>query len=839
MSRQFQPTSTSRLSWDQLRQRAGQRPNHQQLRRLALLLFGLLALVLVLLALSALFLVRRPWPQTTGTLTVPGLTAPVQVRRDAWGIPHIYAQNEPDLYLAQGYIHAQDRLWQMEFQRRVGQGRLSEILGESALGSDTFQRTLGTNRAAIADLANLPPATRALLDAYTTGVNSYLANQGSNLPLEFTILGYRPEPWRPEDSVVWSKMLQWDQSTNWNQELLRARLVQQLDAERAAQLLPSPGADTPLIVPSGTQSYRSLGTPSVASLRTALDRYGLIFDGSELSLGSNSWVVGSAKSATGHPLLANDPHLSIGLPSKWYLNGLHAPGLNVVGASLAGVPGVLIGHNQQLGWGLTTLAADIQDLYLERLNPQNPNEYEVDGTYQPFTIIREEIRVKDRAEPVRLDVRLTRHGPLLNDVVAGLDQPVALRWLATARPSTLIASGLQLAKATDWQSFTDALRLWDVPMMNFVYADTQGNIGYYGAGLVPIRAQGNGTLPAPGWDSSHEWTGFVPFDQLPQAFNPPEGYIATANNRPIGDDYPFHLGSTWAAPLRQQRIVSQLNASAKLTPEDMQALQADATSLTAAALVPLLTAIPTDNIIIQRAQAQMLEWHQRSPDQLDPALPGAGIFEVSYRHLVEQIVADELGPALTADYLARGDDHHQFITNLLAQSPQSPWWDDVTTPDRETRDTIIRRTLEAMALDLGRHYGDVPHEWWWGRMHTATFIHQPLGHTQPLARLLNRTLGGVPGNKQTIYATGYNYARGYQVTTLPSYRQVLDVGNWDNSRFHHTTGQSGHPFHPHYADMLPLWKSVQLLPMPFTQPAVEAATPDTLQLLPVPTKPES
>ncbi|HYN87161.1 MAG TPA: penicillin acylase family protein, partial [Ardenticatenaceae bacterium] len=560
-------------------------------------LVSLLLLLVVVGGFLGWWAFWRPRPQVNGSIRVAGLQAPVEVLRDEWGVPHIYAQNEHDLFFAQGYVHAQDRLWQMDLQRRIGMARLSEIFGEDGLETDRFLRTIGTNRAARADVANLDPQSLAILEAYAAGVNAFLESHRSNLPIEFRILRYSPELWQPADTAAWAKMMQWSLSSNWEDELFRARLVAELGEPQAADLMALYPEGAPLILPEGVDTYSRLGAPRVAAARMLGD----LGFGSGDSLGSNNWVVSGAKSTTGRPILANDPHLGIRMPSIWYEIGLHAPGLNAVGASLPGIPALVIGHNDHIAWGMTTLQVDVQDLYIERLNPDNPAEYEVDGRFEPFDIVREEIHVSGRAEPEILEVRVGRHGPLINDVLEGAERPTAFRWLAVAEPSTLLATIGPLIRASTWEEFTAALETWDAPGQNFVYADDQGNIGYYGAARVPIRAQGTGDVPAPGWDGSHDWEGFIPFEEMPHAFNPPEGFIATANNKPVPDDYPFHLGSAWAAPYRQQRIVTLLTAKDKLSLEDMRAIQADIVSLPARTLVPALLSVACEDIIVQRA----------------------------------------------------------------------------------------------------------------------------------------------------------------------------------------------------------------------------------------------
>ena len=785
---------------------------------------GALLVLLMVVVVGGVWFIRRPWPQTEGTLTLEGLQAPVTVLRDAHGIPYIYAENEHDLFFAQGYVHAQDRLWQMDFQRRVGLGRLSEILGEATLETDMFLRTVGTNRAAQRDYENASDATKAILQAYADGVNAYIATHRGRYPLEYRILGVEPEPWSPVDTLAWAKMMQWDLTNSFRSELLYAQLLDALGPERAAELFPgyTPGALTIL-----REEDLSLGTPDFEAVERALAKAGLLLDGVAQGWGSNNWVVAPSRSETGRPLLANDPHLAFGTPAIWYLMALHAPTYNSTGATLPGIPGVVIGHNERIAWGMTNLAADVMDLYIERLNPDNPNEYEVNGEYVPFEIVREEIRVKGRAEPVVVDVKLSRHGPLVNDVL-DLEQPVAMQWLATAQPNTLIDAMYPVNTAQNWDEFRAALQNWDAPMQNFVYADVDGNIGYYGAGKVPIRANGVGDTPVPGWTDEYEWVDFIPFDELPHTFNPARGYVATANHKPVPDSYPYYISTFWSTPNRARRIEEGLTAKERLSLDDMAAIQADIVSIPAQQIVPHLLAVQTDDIIARRAQDALREWDYR----LDADSAAAGIFEVAYWKLIEATVADDLPEALRDDYLAQTHRHYQFMEWLLQQPADNAWWDDQTTPEQETRDDIMARALAATVEWWGRQQGDLVHEWTWGRLHTTTFKHNVFGDISPLNRFFNVEAGPTPGDNQTPNANSFAFGDSFAVRGGPGYRELFDVGNWDASRVVITVGQSGHVFHPHYGDFAPMWLTMEYAPLPWTREAVEAAATKRLELRP-------
>ena len=778
-------------------------------RILATLVIAIVVLTLVAMGGTTLFL-RRRFPTVNGTLRAEGLKAPVEVYRDRWGIPHIYAQNAEDLFFAQGYVHAQDRLWQMEFQRRIGHGALSEVVGEAALETDRFVRTMGLARAAEADLALLDDETRRILEAYTRGVNGFVETHQGTLPLEFTLLGFQPAPWRPVDSLAWSQVMAWNMEGNWEVELLRARLIQTLGEERARELL-SPYPDQgSVIAPSEVKGYAGLGQPSLRRYDAIEAFLGLKGAG----LGSNNWVVDGTRSATGKPLLASDLQTGIQMPSIWYGIGLHGGGFNVVGASLAGTPGVIIGHNDRIAWGVTGAGPDVQDLYIEKVNPANPNQVEFRGRWEDVGVVREEVRVKGWETPDVLEVRITRHGPLINGMVDGLEQPLACKWGATAEPNRLFSGVLALNRARNWEEFRKALRDGALPFQKVLYADVEGNIGCQTAGRIPIRANGQGLVPVPGWTGEYEWAGYVPFEEMPGVYNPPAHGIVVAS-----DD-------EWEAPYRVQRITDLLTAGEDLSVEEFNAIQAD------------VYAIPVEwfsRYILQlEPQGWLQEWAMETLEPWDVHTTAdssaASIYQVTYLKLVENTFEDELGAELFGEYLGVAAGHHTALARIIGEA-DNPWFDDVTTAGRESRDDILQRSF-AEALDfLGRQFGDEPPKWPWGRLHTVTFDHS-LSSVSPLGRIF--TCGPIPvgGCGVTVNQTGFSYEAPFAAQTVASYRQIVDLGELASSVSMQTTGQSGQPFHRHYGDMIPRWQAVEVHPMLWGKEAVAASREGLLILIP-------
>ena len=806
-------------------------------------LFKVIAVIVILVLVVGLagfgattFTVRRSWPKTNGTIQVDGLQAEATIVRDSWGVPHVYASNSHDLFFAQGYVHAQDRFWQMEFWRRIGSGRLAEILGESALDTDRFLRTMGWHRTAAQELEQLDAETRAVLEAYAEGVNGYISTHRGRLGLEFTVLGltgvkFDPEPWTPLNTLTWAKMMAWDLGGNRRDELLRAHIAARLGDSAVGVLMPPYPDDYPVIVPHPLTGATLDAVPEAAFDFNAL--------GSGDDIGSNSWVVAGERTETGAPLLANDPHLGIQMPSIWYEIGLHCEPVgpdcpyNVAGASFASSPGVIIGHNDHIAWGVTNLGPDVQDLFIERVNPENPNQYEFKGEWLDMEIIREEIVVAGEEEPVVVFARVTRHGPIINDVAGGAEddwalgwQPLALSWTAL-QPGTLIRSIPLLNRAGNWEEFREALSYWDVPSQNFVYADVEGNIGYQSPGCIPIRASGDGSSPVPGWTGKYEWVDYIPFDELPRAFNPPEGYIVTANNAVVGPDYPYFLTHDWAPGYRARRVVELIEADASISLADVQAIQGDVSPVWAEDVLPYLLVLPaTGSDRLAEALELLRAWDRRAVQ--DSA--ATALFEAFRLHLIDLTFGDELGEQLLDK--ARSSAGVALVD--LLDDPTSPWFDDVTTPEVETRDEIMLRALDEAVEELTETLGWDVTRWRWSDIHTATFENQSLGQSgiAPIEAIFNRGPVQVDGTIATINNTGYDLSSPYAVKTVPSYRQIVDLDDLPRSVSMHTTGQSGHPYHPHYDDMIDPWRNVEYHPMLWERADVEADAEGTLVLKP-------
>ncbi|HRN19538.1 MAG TPA: penicillin acylase family protein [Trueperaceae bacterium] len=567
------------------------------MRLLGRVVLVLLLLVVVLVA-GGYFYLRTSLPKVSGEVRVEGLDGPVEIVRDADAVPHIYASSHADAVFGLGFVHAQDRLWQMEFQRRVGSGRLSEVIGEATVSTDRFIRTLGIEQAAESGLEALSPEARGLIDAYVAGINAYLAQRRGALPVEFLLLGFEPAPFEPVDVLVWAKMMAWDLGDNWSDELLRAQLVKQLAPADVSAMIAElwPGYDdaATVVVPEGAAEYlRDLDVTALLELAGPPKPDGY---------GSNNWVLSGDVTAAGKPLLANDPHLSLQAPSLWYFAHLVAPGVNVMGATLPGTPAVLLGRTDRHAWGFTNNGADVQDLFLERLDPSDAGRYLTPDGSELFTTRQEVIKVKGQDDVV-VQVRSTRHGPVISDVdsrsrevaggpLGGPDEVLAFSWTALAPGDRTIESVLGMNTATSWGEFEDALELFVAPMQNIVYADVDGVVAYYAPAHVPIRAGGIGAVPTRGWTGEGDWIGQVPFDALPHVIQPASGRIVTANQRVVPEDYPYYLTRDWTAPYRAERINALLDGQERATVDYSVATQLDQVSLMAREFVPLAQNAP-------------------------------------------------------------------------------------------------------------------------------------------------------------------------------------------------------------------------------------------------------
>jgi penicillin amidase len=759
----------------------------------------------------------------------------------------VFAGSDEDAWRSVGYLQARDRLWQMELYRRAASGRLSELLGEATIVIDQRFLTLGLRRAAEIEWQRTTPRVRTAFENYTAGVNAAMSVARGRLPLEHQLLRLRPEPWTPIDSLAIGKLFAWRLGANHTAELLRYALTKEL-GPRALELFPNPPEWAPTII-GATDTTRATGAIGATGATGALGRWtmderrstiddgrstmdyppGLEWLSPDAQAMSNSWVVHGSRTASGRPILANDPHLLIEMPSVWWEVHVSSETLNVAGVTIPGIPFIVIGHNAHLGWGLTNVGADVQDFFIEQLD-ESRTRYRSGDQWLPLQIRRHEIRVSGRREPVVFDVRSTPHGPVMNpdawrDVQPGepgspdrLEEKVlALKWDVAVEGQSAAAFDA-LARAANWAEFVAAVRLFSAPAQNFVYADVEGNIGYAMSGDVPIRAGSDGSLPQPGWPAGAGWAGSVDMIHVPAVLNPPSGQIVTANNE-VDRGLPYLITRDWVAPFRAQRINALLGDSRKLDLDSMAAIQADITSLSADWILR--------HVELPSELDELRTWDRRVDDR-----PVAALYEAFEEALWHRTFADDLAtPLYDRFYRYAGNERFAGLA-LVITDAGSPWFDDRSTPGiRETRaDTARQAGADALATLRGR-FGERTN-WRWTRLHALKFSHPLSGGGMVLDWFFSRGPIPVAGDNMTVNKTTTNLRRPYETSEAASYRQILDVGAWDRSIAVNTTGQSGHPRSPHYFNQNRLWQQGRYRSLAFTLEAIETATVSQLELTP-------
>lgn len=714
-------------------------------------------------------------PLWEGELKVTGLTEPVEITRDAFGVPHIRATSIADAVFAQGFVHAQDRLWQMELNRLVGAGRMAELFGRRALAVDRFQRRFGAARAARTDLGVLSDEERAVLDAYCAGVNAAIAERGWRLPLEFWLSWHKPAPWQPIDCLTWIYVMASDLCSNWEQELLRGRLLAAVGPERAAELHLVEQEAVATLPPGGKATLYEGLADLYREARLYLPNGGL-------PGGSNAWVVAGRKSKSGRPLVASDPHLVGRLPSVWHEAHLEAPGLKVFGASLPGVPLVIIGHSDQVAWGVTNSFADVEDLYLEELDG---DRYRIGSSWLDCGVVEEVIKVRG-GPPQTERVTLTRHGPLL---YREGDQGLALRWVAydSAHP---IATLLAMNQAPNAEVFYQALEGWHAPSLNVVFGDRFGTIGYSMVGTVPVRARGTGLAPVPGGDGEYEWVGTIPFEELPHAFNPETGYLVTANN-PVLSRHGHHLSWDFMGSARAGRIEELLLAKERLDAADFAAIQTDTVSLNARRFAAALPDFETPH-------GGALELLKGWDGDCRADSQAAALYQVWLLKLMDALLAD-LSPKLRGDLLGVSENPLSLMAGHTGR--YTGWVVDLMEQGR-LEPGVLQTTLDQAMAALGT----VPT---WGSLHRLCFRHA-FNLT-----FLNGPEVGVGGDTDTPMQSAVTPMKPYHALSwCPSWRQVVDLADPWAGRSVLPTGQSGHRGSPHYLDQFPLWLEGRLRPHP-------------------------
>ncbi len=826
--------------------------------------FAAFALLLAVAALGT-FLWYRMASQPTydGTIATPGVAKKVTIVRDAIALPYIDAESERDALFALGYVHAQDRLWQMTFNRRIAQGRIAEIAGPGAVQTDRFLRTLGIDRVARTIAEHLDPETRSSIEAYAAGVNAYLSQRSGPLPPEFLLTrSPAPEPWQVSDSIAWALMMALDLSRTYRDELARLRLASSLTRAEIDELKPPYPGDAPADIADYPAIYRALGlykqppasqTKSTPDRRAALQATATEANNPFASLaaledadgiGSNNWVLGGARTISGKPLLANDPHLGLTTPSVWYFARLRAPGLEVFGATLPGIPYVLLGRNRNVAWGFTNTEPDVQDLFIERINPANADEYQTPDGYAQFEKRSERIQVRGE-DPVDIVVRSTRHGPVVSDAIAtvrdlidGTRYALALRWSALEGDDATLTAVRAMNRARDAKEFEAALGGFALAMQNVVFADTAGNTGFVAAGRVPIRRADNdlkGQVPSPGWDAKYDWTGWLPYADVPRVLNPSNAMVVTANHRITPPGYAHYLTSDWTLPYRADRITQLLEAKPKHDVASLRAVQADITSLAARDLMQALVALhpePATNagkIALGRLTAWDATMRVDTPEPL--------LFHAWLRHLRARIFSDDL-EQVAPEMPVNTEMTRALLLVLRGETRARDWCDDRTTPEkRETCAEIAAEALDAAVAELTQQSGRDVLGLKWGDAHRAVHEHRPMSNVRLLRDWFELSIPA-PGDTWTVNVgqlglrTGDDWRAPYVTRHGPSLRAIYDLAPGATGEFIMTTGESGHLFAENYGDQLQAWRDVQYRPITWDRPKTDPQPQKTLVLRP-------
>lgn len=763
---------------------------------------------------------QRSLAQTEGVIKLAGLQKPVKVLRDEWGVAHIYAETRDDLFFAQGFVAAQDRLWQMDLWRRIGEGKLAEVLGPDAIERDRFARLIRYRGDMKAEYESYAPDARQIIEAFVRGVNAQIELSKNRLPIEFQLTGIKPEPWTPE--VCLTRMAGYVMTRNASSEILRAQLVREFGKEFVDEWVETE-PKRKIEIPAGLD-LAGIDSNILAAASAGAGPVRFNPPAPSPNDGSNNWVIDGRMSATGKPILANDPHRTIALPSLRYLVHLVGPGWNVIGAGEPALPGVAAGHNERVGFGFTIVGIDQQDLYVEEVNPANPNEYRYRGKWERMRVEREQIRVKGEAKPREIVLKFTTHGPVIYEDKERR-RAYALRWVGAEPGAAGYLASLTLNRVQNWKEFLKAMERWKVPSENLIYADVDGNIGWVAAGLTPIRKgpsgeSWSGLLPVPGAEGNYEWQGFLPVSELPQIYNPSKHFIATANHNILPPGYKHELGYEWANPIRFRRIAEVLSsAKGKFDVSDFEKLQHDDTSLPARELTALLREAKGAGSELQFYAEMLTKWDCR----LGEDSAAAALFEIWLTKLPSAVFRRHVPPDAWRAVAGRVP---LLKTIDVLKNPSSRWFggEDV----RASRDAVLLSSLEEAVKDARERLGADSSSWRWGKLHVARFTHA-LSTDAAQRALFDLPSVERGGDGNTVLATG---GPNFRQNHGASFREILDVSDWDRSVVTSVPGQSGQPGSKHYGDLLPLWAEGKYFPLLYGKQKVEAMAKERLTLEP-------
>lgn len=747
--------------------------------------------------------------QIEGDITLPGLKEPVEVLRDRWGVPHIYAKNADDLFFAQGFTAAQDRLFQLDMWRRIAVGEMAEVMGPEAIEADRFSRLLRYRGDMDAEWASYSPDTKRIATAFTSGINACIDHVGKRLPIEFQILGFAPGKWQPED--ILGRMSGIIMTGNIQREIARARLIAFMGVERTRALFPTDPVTK--FAPAEGLELASIDDKIMSGYKAATK----LLQFKPVKTESNNWVVSGERSQSGKPMLASDPHRAVTLPSLRYLVHLNAPGWNVIGAGEPALPGVALGHNERIAWGITIVGTDQADLYVEETDVKDANRYKTDAGFEQFRVVKEKIKVKGKA-PTEVELRFSRHGPVIHQDVKR-NRAFALKWVGSEPGAAAYLGGVAVSRAENWAGFLKALESWKIPSLNFVYADIDGNIGWVANGLTPIRKNHDGLLPVPGHSGS-EWQGFLKVKEQPHLFNPASGAIATANHNILPAAYKHTIAYDWAEGYRNDRVQQRLDAKKKLTLDDFRDIQHENTSLPGQVLVRLVKSVDMKDAKLEPFVKLLAGWDGvLSRESAAGPLHAAWIMEIQ-----ESMYRSKVPKELLASAQAVGN-MRVLLTAL--EKADANWFGD---NPKEDRDRLVRVTFSAAVDKVKSKLGPDPAKWSWGKLHIASFRHPLATMGKEYEKAFNLGPVGRPGDALTPNNTRHDEK--FRQLHGATYRQVFDLTDWDRGLATSAPGQSGQPGSPHYGDLSPLWAEAQYFPLAYSRKKVEEVTQHRLRLKP-------
>ena len=795
-------------------------------------ILGTLFVLILFVLIGSYFYLRKTLPDYSGSEKVNGIKSEVEIYRDNYAIPSVYAKNDEDVYFALGYLHAQERMFQMDLTRRAGEGKLSEILGRKTIAFDKMFKTLGLNSVSEEAFKNYNGAVKQSLIAYAKGVNEYIKNNSGKLTIEFDVLGYKPEPWKPEHSILIAKLMAWELNISWWSDIAFTHLIQKLGLEKVKEIMPDYKENAPTIIPEDIENLASVPLDFIKVDRDFRKFTGFV----GTHIGSNNWVVNGKHSNSGKPIIANDPHLSFSIPGKWYIANLHSPNLNAEGVTIPGIPGIVIGKNKDISWVVTNVMADDSDFYIEKLD-STKTKYFFNNEWHPLEVYEDTIKVKDSSDVI-FEIRKNHRGPIISDIhpykklFPNEEQNktvISMRWSALS-PTTDIKAFYLINRAKNWKEFNDGVKFFTSPGQNFVYGDKEGNIGYVAGVRLPKRKNNSVSFVYSGLTDEYDWEGFVPFEENPRVYNPQQGFLASANNKTI-QNYPYHISNVWEPSSRIERITELLKKKEIHSKEDFQKYQMDFYSYYAKDIVPYILNAFKDSKIESKNLKTALEILRQWDFILNANSQVPTVYAVFYQFLLKNIFEDEMGENLFNEYIFLANVPYRTVPVLLKEN-KSRWFDNVKTDVIETRDEIIRKSLkDAIEFLEAKMNADITY-WQWGKLHKLTLKHFFHGISGLLDKLFDYGPFELGGDGTTIFNTEYSLTKPYANKLGPSMRYIYDFAEPDKYRIILPTGQSGHFLSEHYHDMTQKWLEGKLIEVNNNEEFIKKSVVDLLKLIP-------